>query len=76
MIKYWNVDTIISQLRACHWAMTDPRMTGYVTWECKKDIHKIKFVLEDILENSPTYVGETEWLNEQAKEKTWKILSQ
>jgi hypothetical protein len=75
MTKSWSVENITNQLRACEFAMQDPRMTGYVTWECKKDIFKIKFVLDEILDNSPTYIGEEAWLNEQAKEKTWKIIS-
>lgn len=76
MIKSWSVDEITTQLRACEFAMHDPRMTGYVTWECKKDIFRIKFLLDEILDNSPTYAGEQEWLEERAKEKTWKIISQ
>jgi hypothetical protein len=27
-----------------------------------------------MLENCPTFSGEDEWLEEQAKERTWKIL--
>ena len=75
MTKSWNVNNITNQLRACEFAMNDPRMTGYVTWECKKDLVKIKFVLEEILEKSPTYVVEDKWIEEMAKEKTWKIIS-
>jgi hypothetical protein len=55
--------------------MNDPRMDGFVTWGCKQDLYTVKFILEEILENSPTYAGEQEWLDERAKEKTWKIIS-
>jgi len=55
--------------------MTDPRMDGFVTWGCKQDLYNIKFILDEIIKNAPTYVGEQEWLDERAKEKTWKIIS-
>lgn len=75
MIKHWNVDNIVNQLRSCGYAMNDPRMDGFITWGCKQDLYTVKFILEEILENSPTYAGEQEWLDERAKEKTWKIIS-
>ena len=76
MIKHWNVESIVNQLRSCQYAMNDPRMDGFVTWGCKQDLYKIKFILDDILEKAPTYSVEQDWLEEQAKEKTWKIISQ
>jgi hypothetical protein len=75
MIKHWNVENIVNQLHSCSHAMNDPRMDGFVTWGCKQDLYTIKFILDDILENSPTYSVEKEWLEERAKEKTWKIIS-
>jgi hypothetical protein len=75
MIKHWNVENVVNQLRSCSYAMSDPMMDGFVTWGCKQDLYNIKFILDDIIENAPTYAGEQEWLEERAKEKTWKIIS-
>ena len=75
MIKHWNVENVVNQLRSCSYAMSDPGMDGFVTWGCKQDLYNIKFILDDIIENAPTYAGEQEWLEERAKEKTWKIIS-
>jgi hypothetical protein len=75
MIKHWNIDNIVSQLHSCNHAMTDPRMDGFVTWGCKQDLYTVKFIIDEMLANSPTYAGEKEWLEERAKEKTWKIIS-
>jgi hypothetical protein len=75
MIKRWNVEEITNQLRSCGYAMNDPYMDGFATWGCKQDLYTIKFILDDILENAPIYSVEQEWLEERAKEKTWKIIS-
>ena len=75
MIKRWSVEEIANQLRSCGYAMNDPNMDGFTTWGCKQDLYRIKFILDEIIENAPTYSGEQEWLEERAKEKTWKIIS-
>ena len=75
MIKRWSVEEIANQLRSCGYAMNDPYMDGFTTWGCKQDLYRIKFMLDEILESGPTYSGEQEWLEERAKEKTWKIIS-
>jgi hypothetical protein len=75
MIKRWSVEEITNQLRSCGHAMNDPYMDGFVTWGCKQDLYRIKFILDEILESGPTYSVESEWLEERAKEKTWKIIS-
>ena len=75
MIKRWSVEEIANQLHSCGYAMNDPYMDGFTTWGCKQDLYRIKFILDEILENSPIYSGEQEWLEERAKEKTWKIIS-
>ena len=75
MIKRWSVEEIANQLRSCGYAMNDPNMDGFTTWGCKQDLYRIKFILDEILESGPTYRGEQEWLEERAKEKTWKIIS-
>jgi hypothetical protein len=75
MIKRWSVEEIANQLHSCGYAMNDPYMDGFTTWGCKQDLYRVKFILDEILENSPIYSGEQEWLEERAKEKTWKIIS-
>ena len=75
MIKSWSVENVISQLQMCSHAINDPRMDGFVTWGYKQDLYKIKFALDKLLDDCPTYSIEQEWLDNQAKEKTWKIIS-
>ena len=80
MIRDWNVDQIISELEKCYWATTDPRMDGFSTWSCKQDLYRVKFALDEMLNNCPTYAPEQEWLDQQQlehdKKKVWKAISQ
>ncbi len=73
--RTWSVEQIVNQLRSCGYAMGDPYMDGFTTWGCKQDLYRVKFILDEILENAPTYAPEAEWLADQEKEKTWKIIS-
>ena len=47
---------------------------GYTTWEIKKDLHRIKWLLDEIMADSPTYADEKEFLDEHAKVKMWRTL--
>ena len=59
-----------------YFAASDPRTDGFTTWEYKKDLDEIKFVLEDMLRRCPTYAPESAWLREQEAEKIVRILKQ
>lgn len=53
-----------------------PRNDGYVQWEVKKDLYKLKWLLDEILKDSPEFVGETEFLQEQSKKQMWRTLNE
>lgn len=52
----------------CRWPGND----GYSAFELKKKLMDVKFLLEDLLETCPTFVGEEEWLHERLMEKLKK----
>lgn len=54
--------------------LNSPKNDGFVAFEIKKDLHKLKFLLDEILACSPEFVGEPEFLEEHAKKKMWKSL--
>ena len=47
---------------------------GYTTWEIKKDLHRIKWLVDEIMADSPTYAEEKEFLDEHSKVKMWRTL--
>jgi hypothetical protein len=56
------------------YAITDPRMDGFVTWGVKQDLYKIKWAVDAALEKCPKYAPEDEFLEEHAKQQVWDTL--
>ena len=52
-----------------------PYNDGFTTFEIKKDLHKLKWLLDEIMADSPTFSGEDEFLKEHEQTKMWRILS-
>lgn len=69
-----GVMKVKEQLQQWYHVMTDPRIDGFNGWGCKQKLYQVKFELEKILENAPTYAGEDEWLEEQRMVRTQEVL--
>ena len=74
MIKDWNREKIEQEIWKIKFAATDPRMDGFVTWGCKQDLIRLKYYIEDALEDCSTYVGEQEFIDQLEAERTFKVL--
>lgn len=74
MIKDWNREKIEQEIWKIKYAAIDPRMDGFVTWGCKKDLILLKYYVDEALAECPTYAGEQEFIDEIEAEKTFKIL--
>ena len=55
--------------------LNSPYNDGYVQWGIKQDLHKLKWLLDEIMADSPTFVGEDEFLKEHDQKKMWRKLS-
>ena len=55
--------------------LRSPYNDGYTTFEIKKDLHKLKWLLDEIMADSPTFSGEEEFLKEHEQTKMWRTLS-
>ena len=74
MIKRWNVAEIENQLQHMYWACSDPKMDGFVTWPCKQDLYRVKFLVDELLKKCPEYSVEAQWLREHEAEQLVNIL--
>ena len=74
MIKDWNRQQIEQEIWKIKFAATDPRMDGFVTWGCKQDLIRLKYLIEDALEDCSTYVGEQEFIDQLEAERTFRAL--
>lgn len=62
------------QLMRAHGEICSPYNDGWTSWETKKELFQIKFLLDEMLKQQPTFTGEEEWLKEQEKKQMWSEL--
>ena len=75
MIKKWNVKNICSDISQITFAATDPRMDGFNTWGCKRDLYEILFYVQQELDKCSTYSDiEQEYLKKHDQEMMLKAL--
>lgn len=72
----WDVGAIKHQLNRCSIEMNSAYNDGFSAWKCKEDLLELQYHLNELLENSPTFVGEEEFHKRKSKEKTWKLLNE
>jgi|TARA_R110002153_G_C13165669_1_gene483565 hypothetical protein len=68
------MDSIISSIRKMNIEMCSPYNDGYASFGIKQDLYMIKFFLDKIIDEAPTFVGEDEWLKEQEQKVMMEIL--
>ena len=49
---------------------------GFTLWEIKKDLHKLKWLLDEIMKDSPTFSMEDEFIKEHEQKVMWKRLKE
>ena len=74
MIKDWNREKIEQDIWKIKFAATDPRMDGFTTFGCKKDLIMLKYYIEDLLEECDSYSIEQEFIDELEASRTFKLL--
>ena len=47
---------------------------GFTQWEIKKDLYKLKWMLDEIMKEAPTFADEEEFLAEHEKDVMWRTL--
>lgn len=51
-----------------------PYNDGFSQWTLKQDLYKIKWLVDSILKDSPTFFEEDEFLKEHEKEIVWRTI--
>jgi len=67
-------DSIYHQIHMAGVEINSPYNDGYTAFEVKKDLYKIKWLIEEILNDSAYLSGEDEWVEEQSKQQMWRKL--
>jgi hypothetical protein len=53
----------------------EPKNDGFTQFEIKKDLYKLKWLLDEIMADAPTFAGEEEFLKEHDQVKMWRTLT-
>ena len=69
-----DIDDIMSKIRKMNIEMSSPYNDGYVSWGIKQDLYILKFFLDKVVADAPTFVGEDEWLQDREQEVIMEIL--
>ena len=72
--KTWDVSEISHNIYCMSRECSSPYNDGYTSFEIKKELYEIKFIIDQVLKNSPSFSGEEEWLTEQEKKRIIKHL--
>ena len=74
MIVDWSLSDLKEGVNKISYAESDPRMDGFVTWGCKKDLYELLWHIDDALNECSTYAGEDIFVRDREKQKTFKAL--
>jgi hypothetical protein len=70
----WSADSILSNLTACAREARSPYNDGFTAWRCKQDLLRVKYEMDRILADLPTFAGEEEYIQELTKKTVWETL--
>ena len=73
-IEKLGVNKVKEQIWQYQYVCTDPRMDGFVGFDCKQRLYEIKFAVDEALAKCPTFVGEEEWLEVKRTDKAFQKL--
>jgi hypothetical protein len=73
--KPMDYNTIHHQLYTAGVELFSPYNDGYSQWYIKQDLYRIKWLVDEILTDSPEFSGEKEFLEEHSKVKMWRTLN-
>jgi len=74
MIIDWDLKKVKRQVDKIVFAATDPKMDGFNTWGCKKDLYEILWYVEDSLDKCSSYADEDEFVKRREQKKLLKAL--
>lgn len=54
--------------------LRSPYNDGFTQWEIKKDLYQLKWLLDQIMKDSPTFSDEEDFLKEHEQKVIWRTL--
>jgi hypothetical protein len=74
--KPMDYNSVHHQLYISGVELYSPRNDGFTQWEIKQDLYRIKWLVDAILKDSPSFNGEEEFLKEHEQHVMWRTLQE
>jgi len=72
--KPLEINDVKMQLMKAHGEICSQYNDGWTSWEIKKELYEIKWLLDECIKRQPTFTGEEKWLEENHKKQMWSEL--
>jgi len=72
--KSWDVADISHHIYKMARECASPYNDGFTSFEIKKDLWDLKFIIDQSIKNTPTFSSEEQWLQDQEKKRIIKHL--
>jgi hypothetical protein len=72
--KPMDYNSVHHQIYIAGIELHSPYNDGFTQWEIKKDLYKIKWLVDAILKESGTFVDEEQFLKENEQREMWRTL--
>lgn len=72
--KPMDYNSVHHQIYLAGVELNSPYNDGWTQWGLKQDLYKIKWLVDAILKDSSTFVGEEEFLRENEQKEMWRTL--
>jgi len=73
--KPMDYNSVSHQIYMAGVELCSPKNDGFTQWEIKKDLYKLKWLLDQIMDDSSTFVDEEQFLKEHEQVKMWRTLA-
>jgi hypothetical protein len=70
----YDIVRALNEIRLAAYECSSSRIDGFVAWGIKQDLYQVKWLLDDLLKECPTFSPEPEWLREQEQKKILRLL--
>ena len=72
--KPMDYNSVSHQIYMAGVELHSPKNDGFTQWEIKKDLYKLKWMLDQIMAESSTFVDEEQFLKENEQRVMWRTL--
>jgi len=72
--KPMDYNSVSHQIYMSGVELNSPYNDGFTTFEIKKDLYKLKWMLDAIMKDAPTFSGEDDFLKEHEQKVMWRTL--